>query len=270
MEKPSSTSEDDDESLFSEFSSDETDTDVINGASEANDLPPEQMFNIKLILGQLVRISTAIRRSGAKFRYRKADESLKEDDFMDFKTHLTAVILMGAIKTGSEQRHNINELHRLVTDSRQLTSVQKRLIHANVLRRNRIMFATRSVHSKKATKSKPSTTPTRPIAEPSSITLPAPESHRKADKLVTLTPSVSSAIAPSVAHTATEIGSNIDLGRSAGAQKSSPSVVTRVTRTGAVLDYPSCPRLNSEDLLQCPYCADILPADYSKNPNRWR
>ena len=222
------------------------------------------MFNIKTILGQLVRISTAVRRSGTKYRYRKADASLKEEDFEDLKSHLTFIILMGSIQPSAAMQFSISDPNRL-------TTVQKRLIHANIVRRNRIIFATRSM---------------KPVAKPAAqqvqqpqqqllkiAEIPAPKAKPTArlpprlDELA-VPPQAPSIVAPSITRTATEIGSQFNW--QAAEPKKTPSVVTRVTRIGAAQDYPSCPDPISDELLQCPYCADLLPVEYSKHQSRWR
>lgn len=270
---PSDALENDVESVFSGFTSDEGDTESVPEIFKADSQFSEQRFFIKTILGQLVKISTAIRRSGAKFRYKKADESLKEDEFTDFKDYLKAVILTGATTIESEQQRDVNELCRRITDTSQLTVVQQRLIHGNVLRMNRILFATRSAQSKKkivkSQQSNPTLEPTKFLSLERSESVGTPQFDQQAKQPASVLAPASSIIAPSITRTATEIGSNIDLRHVSGHERPS-SVITKVTRTGATLDYPSCPPLNSEELLLCPYCEDILPADYSKNTNRWR
>ena len=260
-------------SVFSSFSTDDSDTYSLPSISKADGLFSEPMLNIKAILGQLTRISTAIRQSGAKYRYRKADASLKKKDFEEFKTHLTVVILMNSVEAKNEEPAERNEILPYITDSEQLTEVQKRLINANIVRRNRIMFATRSM--------KPIETPigqqqqqARAVEVPIAAAEPTPRFSQEPTKRISdgpaIPPQVPSIMAPSITQTATEMGSQFNLQHAVEPKKSTPSVITRVTQTGATQDYPSCPEPISDELLQCPYCADLLPAIYSNNQTRWR
>lgn len=234
------------------------------------------MFNIKTILGQLTRVSTAIRRSGGKYRHKKADASLKEEDFEDFRTHLTVMIHRDRIKTSSENGANWDTIRAQITDPNLLTPIQKRLLHANILRRNRIIYDTR--------KTKPTELPavqqlqekpTRTVAPPTRKAQSTFESAQyPADPIddgSAVPMQTPSRVAPSVDETATDIGSQIDRQRLVQMKQSTPSVVTRVTHTATTQDYPSCPKPISHDWFQCPYCADFLQvAEYSKNKSRWR
>jgi hypothetical protein len=254
-------------SVFSGFSINESDTDSLPSISKA--AFSEQMFNVKTILGQLVRISTTIRRSSTKYRYRKADASLKEEDFQDFKTHLIAILFISSIKGDA------TETQARITDySKQLTAVQERLIHANIVRRNRIIFATRamkSVETRAAQKSQQQ--PVRVIEVPTTTPETTPRLPQKPTKPISDGPAIPlqapSIIAPSITQTATDMGSQFNWQYAVGS-KSTLSIVTHVTRTGAAQDYPSCPEPISGKLLQCPYCADLLPTIYAKDQSRWR
>jgi hypothetical protein len=257
---------DDSGSVFSALSIDGDDTASLPSIGKADGPFSEQMFSVKIILGQLARISTAIRRSGTNYRYEKADASLEEEDFQEFKTHLTIVILMGNIETQTEEPAHNFDITAQVTDSGRLTAVQQRLLRANIVRRNRIHFAIRSM--KRPTLSQPMT---RTIQAQDVRVESAPQVPTKvATNKSTFSPQAPSIGTPSVTQTATEIGSQFNWLHVAESKKSSPSVMTKVTRTGTTQDYPNCPKPISDDILQCPYCADILPASYAKNVSRWK
>jgi hypothetical protein len=257
-------------SVFSGFSTDGDDTGSLPSIGKADGPFSEQMFNVKTILGQLTRISTAIRRSGAKYRYQKADATLKEELFEDFKTHLTVVILMGSIEANTEEPADTTAMRVRITDSKRLTAVQDRLIRANIVRRNRIIFATQSM---KPVAQQPQQPPPTIIELPDATDKPKLRVLQISAKAIVdrpvISPQAPSIIAPSITQTATEMGSQFNWQQVAESKNSSPSVVTRVTRTGAAQDYPSCPKPLYDDFLQCPYCADMLPDSYSKNASRW-
>lgn len=260
-------------SVFSGFSTDRRDTDSLPSIGKADGPFSEQMFNVRTILGQLARASTAIRRSGAKYRYRKADASLKEEDFEDFKAYLTVIILMVAANT--EELADTTAIRTRLMDSKPLTEVQKRLINANIVRRNRIIFATQSMKPfETPAAQQPQQQPVMAIEVPAATAEPTPRLSQKPTKQISdgpaIPPQAPSVKASSIARTATEMGSQFNCQHAVEPKKSTPSVVTCVTRIGAAQDYPSCPEPISDELLQCPYCADLLPATYSKNQSRWR
>lgn len=271
--------EDDVGSVFSGFSTDGRDVASSPNISDTKGLFAEHIFNVRTILGQLTRISTAIRRSGAKYRYRKADSLLKMEDFKDFKTHLTVVVLQGNLRAHAKKQGNATTMLSHLTDSQRLTQVQNRLIHANIVRRNRIMVATRHMKVaensavKDLQKHRPvmitdilsATAKTGPeLALASQLSLHEPAFDRSTVQLQT--PSIKTS---SMTQTATELGSQFNLQRAIELKNPTPSIVTRVTKFGAAQDYPGCPEPTS-DFLQCPYCADMLPAAYSENQSRWR
>lgn len=103
------------------------------------------MVDIKSILILLVRISTMIRQSAIKSRYQKADESLNEENFEDFKRHLTVLIALGSMAANAQEHNDNTGMQHRLMDSTSLTKAQKRLVHVNIPRRNRIIYDTRSM-----------------------------------------------------------------------------------------------------------------------------
>ncbi|KAK3682966.1 hypothetical protein B0T22DRAFT_522568 [Podospora appendiculata] len=127
--------------LATAYSSDDTDSDWSFPDSGDDESHLEEMGNIQTILQELARISMAVRKSSSKYRFQKADASLREEDYDELKSHLTCLMLIPSsglfgkgLDVGSETRFN----------PERLTSLQRRLIHANIVRRNRIHYATRN------------------------------------------------------------------------------------------------------------------------------
>jgi hypothetical protein len=263
------------DSIFSDFSSEGSESYSLPSIGESGGPLSESYFNIKTILEQLTRVATAIRRSGAKHRYRKADASLKEQDFEDLKEHLTFVILMSTVHLNAEKSAAEYSVIAQDLGPELLSTVQKRLIHANVVRRNRIILATRSMgpietqDAEQIQQQGPIEMAKLPLPEVKpAIRIALKSTQTISDELVAplQAPSINAA---STIQSATEIGSQFNLQAAASNQKM-PSVVTRATRTGATQDYPSCPSPILGGILRCPYCADLLPVEYSSNSSRWR
>jgi hypothetical protein len=131
---------------FSE-TSDSSDSTSLTYTGRSDGPYREQFFNIKTILDQLRRMSASIREFRTRQRYENADLALKQRDYSEFETHLLAIILSGNTKETMPQPASHATRKTGSTESMQLTAVHRRLIHANLVRHNRIMYATRATHS---------------------------------------------------------------------------------------------------------------------------
>ncbi|KAL8296208.1 hypothetical protein RB600_001615 [Gaeumannomyces tritici] len=240
----------------------------------------EQESSIATIIGQLRKISVAIRRSGNKYRYQKADKEFREDSSRECK-NLWSIALQKPLVFADAQMNELSAealCHRMRDIETSLTPVQRRLIRANALRRHRILFITGPARQI-AEISEPRPDP--PRAElPNHVVAPPVDGPANSDPVVAPIPAPAKAqatVSPSekaASHvrTATRIGTEFDV-RAAMAPKSAPSIVTVVSRTGARQDYPRCPKPAQGDVfatVQCPYCANCLSGDYHKNDTRWR
>jgi hypothetical protein len=262
-------SENDAVSVFSGFSTTDSNTESLPSIGKNDSLFSERVFNVQTILGHLARISTAIRRSGTKYRYRKADATLRKEEFEEFRMELVIAVLLSNMEAGS--RTAPTSLIARITDPNQLTPVQERLIQANIVRRNRIKFATRSKTVKGPSVPQHKPNPPR-IIEDLIVTAESTASpFQKRGFDTSVMPSQALSIkAPSLTQTATDVGSHLEWQQVIEPKKSTPSVMTRITKTGDDQDYPSCPKPIHGDFLRCPYCADLLPKSYYKNISRWK
>ncbi|KAJ8116065.1 hypothetical protein ONZ43_g4522 [Nemania bipapillata] len=131
-------------------------------SGEAQDEPhmdaviAECMSYVKTTLDQLAKISLAIRKAGNKFRFGKVGAALDNDSFEEYRNHLTSIILR-AFPDPEAQMLPVEQKMKRVSDYGVLTAVQKQLIHANILRKHRIEFATKS--RKKGQRPGPGNTP---------------------------------------------------------------------------------------------------------------
>ncbi|KAL6408087.1 hypothetical protein AUP68_08460 [Ilyonectria robusta] len=107
----------------------------------------EHILYVWTILDSLTRISLAIRKAGTKYWFEEVDAALDGDAFEDFRDHLARIILRAnphpEALLDSEQKMD------RASDYERLTSVQKQLVHANILRKHRIKFVRKSQSSKK-------------------------------------------------------------------------------------------------------------------------
>ncbi|EGX48305.1 hypothetical protein AOL_s00080g430 [Orbilia oligospora ATCC 24927] len=249
------------------------------GGDVSNPVLSENISYIKTILSQLARISVAIRKSGNRYRFEKADAALDEKDYDEFRQHLTAIILRGFEDDDSKNLTAVEKAQR-VFDSSRLTKAQKRLIHLNILRKHRIEFVKRSRGSKPHQNADTQQTESGPIMmrkpteEPTVDSKPC--SYQPIRSTTTSRPlhQPPRKLAPSgvftAAVTATEIGSKFDI-KGILATKST-SAVTKMTKIGASQSYPHCPDPRLDGSLRCPYCDDFLPSEFSdpKRQDNWR
>lgn len=240
----------------------------------ADSIAIECISYIRTSLDRLASISLIIRKAGSKYRFERADRALKEDDFTDFSIHLTQVILRAFPVPDAAQLKPQQLIDRL-SDNGRLTAVQKQLIRANILRKNRIEYVNRHRGEKLSTVKdakqvadshggdKSSSIPPSSLSghTVSRLSRPlekrAPESNASF-KAATTAPSAMDSAAP----TATDMDSHFDA--------HARSTASNLTRVGATLDYPRCPNIGQNHQLICPYCLDILPSSYLKSEQAWK
>lgn len=232
----------------------------------ANESFCEQEIRIRIIVGKLAQLSAAIRRSGSDNRHQRADTALNDGNRAELENHFRFILAIGLRESRPDaDRLTTEEFVQEALCFEKLTAIQERLVHANVLRQNRIEFV---------------------IASPGTVYEETETDRRLRSKIprVLATAEITqseirdvmeSANAPNVgmptaathsnARTATSLGSTFDL-----KEKPTPSVTTKITRTGEMQDYPRRPKAEGDQMTLCPYCKDPLTAEDLKNDRRWR
>ncbi|KAF4447232.1 hypothetical protein F53441_9219 [Fusarium austroafricanum] len=288
-------------SSWSEFSDevkhpDSEDKDAATDTPDTENSDPR--FYIETNLKLLAKISIAIRRSGQKLRYSKADaylrDHLDDDEYTLLRNHLLFLILVGPY-----ERKLFAELGRLaiieqipkaveivirswIVDPSRATLNQQRLIEANVTRRNRIAYARRFIGKKALpVKAREDAVPTivpsqipeavvEPAREPSTFGADAQEpfSMPSPVQLPLNHPEPTESVTAKTL-TATELGSQFILPiiMPLEPKKGALSIATKMTQTGIKQDYPACPPKKGS--FQCPYCVQVLSEDYATK-SRWR
>jgi hypothetical protein len=252
----------------------------VSASSQSDSALSEYIKYVKTILSQLVRVTIAIRKSGNKYRFEEVDAQCHDGRFESFRHHLATIILKSSEDDAARnkaQQLSAAEKSKQASDPSRLTVVQERLIRANVLRRNRIEYMTKS----SGRTPKPSLTPEPtlikdvPVATPPVVMFDTESRGPRGFHDVRSGDSTAAAlIAPSdtstVAITATEPGSELEI--TPIIQKRTFSTVTKLTRIGASQTYPRCPNRTPGEPLICPYCNEQLPPDISgsREESSWR
>ncbi|KAL8377543.1 hypothetical protein RB595_008294 [Gaeumannomyces hyphopodioides] len=309
----------------------------------------QQKLYITSLVDHLRRISTAIRKSGIKYRYERADKEFNEDSFQELRNSMAIAIRRQQLwqpkavtseaerystvvnvslseanhgfssEVGSDfqlgakpesqrrpQNHpqpgaGIEALRgtqvevqapcRQLQDTKSLTPVQERLVRANILRHHRITFFVESARKKamllayrdqcegqeperKKAKLIGAGGNDQAIASVAKLgdgNAPMPSESGKPVSQAE-NPSRSQA-GLSQAPITTAIASGLDI-KEVIRPKWSPSQVMAGTVTQETQDYPRCPKALADGpakgMIQCPYCAEILPGEYVKGDKRWR
>ncbi|KAL8327943.1 hypothetical protein RB597_003991 [Gaeumannomyces tritici] len=316
----------------------------------SSDRYAEQGVYIENNLEVLIRIHTAIKRSGLKLRNQRADDALKqaEQKYREeydrekhealtgqygkherFRRYLTKLVLWnsytenlmqglsyricqlaeqerrldvresrdlddsqgpeGSQDVGKSEGGQARESHEVLLqkkllvvfrayfcDPARLTIVQRRLIDANVVRRNRLDHAGRSRktpscapegQSQPAPQTKP---PTQSMVQRSSLAAGNVAPSLRASRPTTRSKQGAQATKSFVTQPATALESKFSImGALAPAPRSTArSAGTKMSARVGHLDYPSCPTKEDRPF-PCPYCPMILPQDY-KVKEKWR
>ncbi|GLB04923.1 hypothetical protein AtubIFM57258_010949 [Aspergillus tubingensis] len=128
---------------------------VETGADGHSDGLDQAMQDVKSIIGQLSRIMTSIRKAGINARIQKADSSFDpgHPQVEALRNHLQLLLLLPSrpryygtlqAETSSHGVQLVSSIDgTIVSEPRSLTVIQRRLIEANLKRRNRFLYAQR-------------------------------------------------------------------------------------------------------------------------------
>lgn len=244
----------------------------VKSTSDSEELGPydESKLYIKTILQQLAEISTAIKKSGSKYRFQKADAEIREDQFLDLRPYLVSHINIATARADSSPGDSthlfLDSLKSTSRNYEQLTSVQQRLIRANILRRNRILYANSTKllskasdlkidGNKKVEREKPSQSSQTPLL---SLPVKRPDEQGLQHQKPVLSD-----------RTATKVGSDFKLQQVVVPKAS--STISKFTHIRLTQDYPLCPKIcEGNDFVQCPLCSDLMLNKDAQDRSKWR
>ncbi|KAL9618681.1 MAG: hypothetical protein Q9160_006648 [Pyrenula sp. 1 TL-2023] len=221
----------------------------------------ENMRNVEKMLDQLARIALSIRQSGRRSRLQKADQRFKAEEHKDLQRYLSSMLVINHPKLAMDQIGSID-----------LTEVQKRLVHCNLKRRNRFLYAQQ--HSKHLfptakERQQPQASQTAKIVPPiepgftlddERETSPTPDRLDGAKGLST-DPTIKTGTSASA------VSEGLAL---QDALMPTPTASTIMSSTVMNLDYPRPPK-SKEGVyaFTCPCCCQTLPVSLSEE-NRWK
>lgn len=237
------------------------------------------MTNIDSTIDTLAFIGVQVRRSGRKSRIRKADNSFDQNQgkYRNLRAHLACIVLARPTKEGRPEKEG-KDIHSVDYFAKiKLSSIQERLIEANLRRRHRFIEAQR--HSDRLKDHSGSIAP--PVIPQQFIAISTTQysnqdvSPLQDKKIASVMKMQSSPPGPKKEDTHTiapTSASGLD-SKWGGLQEKRKhgSTATRLTSTTAKMRYPQAHKLSNAEqkLAKCPCCCQAIPATELEG-SRWR
>ncbi|KAK5000610.1 WD repeat-containing protein 88 [Elasticomyces elasticus] len=245
----------------------------------SNSALAEVTKDVYSILGLLTRIGAAIRKSGTISRLQNADRSFDPKEHEELEAHLICLLLAQPSYIEKERyryRDNVsdNRHFNLRFRGSSISQVQKRLIEANLMRRNRFEYAQR--HAEKlserhtAVVGPQSVDTSKAIGEKNRSLPTIKPAHTGPDHNLPLKEQTVPQDAADMTETeATGVGTAFVVDPSKEATPSQQAL-TEVSTTGSKINYPHPPKVEDDrQSFRCPCCCQILPKMFVEK-FRWR
>ncbi|KAK7906508.1 hypothetical protein PG985_016245 [Apiospora marii] len=239
---------------FTPFSDESSDSESVASCTSDSDgngstLLSKAMHDVERLMNQLARLSVAIRNAGTKSRFRKADKLFDPEDYSEFRMYLENII-----KARPPGQNGVSIDFAKID----MTPIQKRLIEANLRRRNRFAYAMR--HSQKLAMVSPKL-PKRTFVAPDhfgaklSPMIPEASTNVGVHETVSITKGLTETNASSIG-TLPLLPARVPPSR---------ADMTQITSTAAKLIYPEPPKAKlGLQQFKCPCCCQALPLLYQE------
>ncbi|KAK6857347.1 protein phosphatase-1 [Apiospora arundinis] len=243
---------------FSPFSDESSDSEPglrSDGDFNGSTALTAMMRDVEQLINQLARLSIAIRNAGTASRFRKADKLFNSDDYRDLQVYLENIVKArppGPNGVGVDIFKN------------DITPAQKRLIEANLRRRNRFVYAMR--HAKKLAMETPKRPEKIPLV-PDWLNAGFEESMAIPSSDIEILNT--DGIVPDLTETnASSLGTLPPLLPARGPP--SRATMTQITSTAAKVVYPKPPKTKTGlQQFKCPCCCQSLPLLYQES-TQWK
>ncbi|KAK8004772.1 D-serine dehydratase [Apiospora arundinis] len=243
---------------FSPFSDESSDSEPAlrpDNDSNGSSALTMMMRDVEQLINQLARLSIAIRNAGTASRFRKADKLFNPDDYGELQAYLENIVKArppGPDGAGIDIFRN------------DIAPAQKRLIEANLRRRNRFVYAMR--HAQKLAieaPRRPEQIPLVPDRLNTEFAEPMPIQQSAIEVLN------ADSIAPELTETnASSLGTLPALLPARGPP--SRATMTQITSTAAKVVYPKPPKVKAGlQQFKCPCCCQTLPMLYQES-TQWK
>jgi hypothetical protein len=226
--------------------------------------------NIDSAIKNLALIGVAIRRTGKASRNRRADRTFNPDGYGDLRKHLECIVLLRpseeALFRETEQGLFIAKM-----DSGELSTIQKRLIEANLRRRHNFLRAQKHAITQKE----------GPIPLPTPIDSTAINDSTPEDAIVTENPDyvapkqnlrTKTGAAPTISGFSLASTAEGTLQYAPADRKYTPRTAkTQITFIASDAEFPKAPSISSSrEISRCPCCCQSLPVETFVDPKLWK
>lgn len=211
----------------------------------------------------LALIGVAIRRTGKASRRRRADKKFNLDKYEDFRTHLECMILLRPSKSGLPEK----------LDRSRLSSVQKTLITANLMRRHRFVVAQKRSNKSRAPASQgegeaPDIDEEDQVPGQGQGAIGSDQHNAGGTKQKGKrgeAPTIGGLTAASTAEGTLQVGSVSGRKYVAGAAR------TQIPAMAADSDFPKPPRnVEGRHIGKCPCCCQSILVEEMRDSTKWR
>ncbi|RJE23880.1 hypothetical protein PHISCL_03792 [Aspergillus sclerotialis] len=232
--------------------SDDSASDTLSEETPPDDSLHEAMRDTEKMLDQLVRIIVAVRRSGRRSRLTKADKRFKPSEHEELKQHLATMLSVCPCPGSSPKKPDLKDL----------SEVQQRLIHCNLKRRNRFLYAQRHSQglgpdSENSAQGQEAETVVQGKDEKAVLENRKSRPAGEVQNPTLRTGTSASAVSDSLVLPAAEL-------------LPASGTSTVMSATVIELDYPRPPKISeAARVFRCPCCCETLPVDIAK-ANLWK
>lgn len=230
--------------------------------------------NLDSAIKNLALIGTAIRRTGRASRNRRADQTFNPDEFPELRAHLECVVLLRPGHNGLFHKTDNGSYTTDINPSK-LSSLQKRLIEANLRRRHTFLVAQKRSRTQKNVQTLPVPKPAdSPLKQPLPTAVNSQDPRPAIPKGKEPTPHIPHI--PHRPHTisgfsrASTAEGPLQYSLSAGINTPEPAK-TQITFIASDSEFPRAPpRPLNRAIAKCPCCCQSLPVEILSNPLLWK
>ncbi len=223
------------------------------------------VHNIDSAIRNLALIGVAIRRMGKASRGRRADRTFNPDNYPEFRKHLECVLLLRSTEEG---RHP-DEL-----DPSKLSSLQRRLIDANLRRRHQFLLAQRRSRNQEVAKRQVPVLEVTSSVDDTSAKDAQPDGSRNPEGSLEHPPTTKGEnplSAPTISgfSRASTVEGPLEY---APAKPYIPGATkTQITSIASDAEFPHPPVIPEDrEIFQCPCCCQSLPVETFKDSKLWK
>jgi hypothetical protein len=246
----------------------------------------EAKRSVDAIIDNLASVAVAVRQTGRKSRLTKADRSFDASKLEDLKTHLQCMILISQYP--SDQNFAEHEKHPTWWQGEingSLTTLQSRLVDANLRRRHRFQYAQR--HSRKLAsrqQPRPMFQELKPPPQPKKVRVQESAAGDAPRRNNTTTHSLDiESVGPPQTLSETSASDAESKFKFPEAQELAPVAKSQITSITGEADYPKLSLrkksgsegvvgtdAEQQKIIKCPCCCEALPNSILEGESAWK